>query len=665
MGASTSTALAEANASELLTPEGAKALCVSSASRAAGFCPSSSSIASPGLCRLRGFGQGSGEEGEEEAQKVDDGGDAFRNEFTPEKGHRPLSYMPANWTPGGLAANGSPGPFAEPGDDDATQNFPPPPMVRKGHGSSAPTSADDRNVVQSTASTLVPSEKEKENQGQNRPSVGGPARRLSMTSSALEGEDLVPSKALQIMLNSPGDISDYYTVCTVLGEGNFGKVRRAVVKATGAARAVKSIPKAKRKKHGQEVIIMKMIDHPNLVMLYEIFEDAENLHLVMELCMGGHLLDCLGSDGMSEVEAAVTMQQILRAVSYMHNEMISHRDVKAENCLIAGREPLERARVKVGDFGLSARFRPGQVWNARVGTPTHWAPEVLDRKYSKECDVWASGVVMYQLLCGTLPFSDENDCAQVREGALSFAGETWRKISCTAVELVSDLLLDEVPERPAAGKALKHNWFFMSVPKSVDATMKPEHLERLKTFRSMNRLKRAALTVVTTMLGDRDISAARKLFLALDLNGDGYLSADELRTCLANSGDARMENTIIDPIFQVPAESGKQQKPFSYTEFVTAIFARDRWLGDSICKAAFRNFDKNGDGKLTLENLASGKLVDKMCKQDVVSLLQELGLDCNSSIDFQEFAAMLRGGRRLGKQASPKAEHRRTSIGSV
>jgi len=446
----------------------------------------------------------------------------------------------------------------------------------------------------------------------------------------------------------------------LLGEGNFGKVFRATVQSTGAARAIKSIPKVKLKKHGQEVAIMKMIDHPNLVRLYEIFEDDENLHLVMELCTGGHLLDYIERNkSLTENETAVVMQQILRAISFMHTQKMAHRDMKAENCMIAGPQLNDRNGLKVGDFGLSSRFRLGQVWNARVGTPTHWAPEVLDRKYGQEVDVWASGVVMYHILSGELPFSDENDCQAVREGNLSFATDAWKQVSTGAVGLVSELLTDDAAERPCAKKILKSSWFNTWIPPVEDENVQPDHLERLRSFRSLNRLKRAALTVVSTMLDDRELSGYHRLFTALDMNGDGFLTIEELRLCLLKFRSSKANN--LEGIFKDGIDS-KKTKPFSYTEFVAAVcFTRDRQLSDSLCRATFRNFDKNGDGKLDRETLTAIGLLDDIPTNELKGLFRECDINRDGCIDFEEFKIMLRGGaksRLLVSQASADVRRR-------
>jgi len=455
------------------------------------------------------------------------------------------------------------------------------------------------------------------------------------------------SDALQIVVNSPGNIKDVYIVRDyLLGEGNFGKVRPAVMKATGAPRAVKCIPKTllKNKSGGvkQEVQIMKLIDHPNLVMLYDIFEDDDSLYLVMELCAGGHLLELMQrTKCFTELETAVAMQQILRAIKYLHSHQIAHRDVKAENCLVSSKGRIEHGRVKVGDFGLSRQFKPNEVFTARVGTPTHWAPEVLERKYTKKCDLWACGVVMYHILSGSLPFSDENDCEEVRKGMeVPFCTPAWCHVSDDAALLTNLLMTRDASKRPSARRILRDEWFARWIPKVEDAPFKKSHLANLRNFRSLSRLKRASLAVVVTLLGDRDIRSSRKLFASLDRNGDGLLSVVELRRRLKRCRNQEELGSVQD-IFQDGDPDQDRLRPFTFTEFLAATFAREHCLDDNLCRAAFRMFDKHGDGQISIADLASGKLLGHLSLHELRQLMEDLGPHA-STVEFEAFVHMLR-----------------------
>merc|ERR1719254_386921 len=134
--------------------------------------------------------------------------------------------------------------------------------------------------------------------------------------------------------------------------------------STGATRAIKAIDKAKMKDETRfkaEVDIQKKLDHPNIVKLYEVFQDAKKIYLVMELCTGGELFDRIVDEapsGFDEMKAAKYIRQILAALCYLHAHSFAHRDVKPENFLLHDKKP--EAALKIIDFGLACHFEAGK-----------------------------------------------------------------------------------------------------------------------------------------------------------------------------------------------------------------------------------------------------------------------------------------------------------------
>jgi calcium-dependent protein kinase len=205
-------------------------------------------------------------------------------------------------------------------------------------------------------------------------------------------------------------IRDSYDFIRVIGYGKFGVVREAVdLSGKGASVAIKSIPRSKLHDNTallmRELQVLHELDHPNIIKLYETFEDEKYLHLVMELCSGGDLHEHICNKGVfAEAEAALIMRKLLLAVNHMHNSYICHRDLKPENILYEGDE------IKIADFGISLKFGDPQKleMTSVVGTPNFVAPEVLQRRYGKECDVWSLGVILYVMLSGMMPFEGQS-----------------------------------------------------------------------------------------------------------------------------------------------------------------------------------------------------------------------------------------------------------------
>mmetsp|Transcript_8888 Transcript_8888/g.22394 ORF Transcript_8888/g.22394 Transcript_8888/m.22394 type:complete len:355 (+) Transcript_8888:126-1190(+) len=173
----------------------------------------------------------------------------------------------------------------------------------------------------------------------------------------VKGEGMSKNK---FIAENTGKIADTYDLeKKKLGEGSYGSVSKAKHKMLGTVRACKTISKAQMKnldRFKQEINIMKMMDHPNIIKLYESFDDHRNIYLVMELAVGGELFDRIIEAGhFTEVQAAMLMQQIVRAIYYMHENHVCHRDLKPENLLLGRGE--SEGLVHLIDFGLAKRFR--------------------------------------------------------------------------------------------------------------------------------------------------------------------------------------------------------------------------------------------------------------------------------------------------------------------
>lgn len=229
-----------------------------------------------------------------------------------------------------------------------------------------------------------------------------------------------------------------------IGAGGFGFVYKAQSRKSKEMVAVKAVPKLDLKRAPpstapeqlvqmrrrdaqrlrEEIKIMRLLDHPNIVMLHETFEDAESVFLVMELCSGGELLGFILESGHhSEMQAAIVMRQVFKAVRYMHSQQVCHRDLKHSNTLLLSHAPCHENVVKIVDFGLACSFTPGEVLRQCAGTVVYVAPQVLECRYDHRVDLWSCGVLLYILLCGYPPFRGETDAAimtAIRRGNYSF-----------------------------------------------------------------------------------------------------------------------------------------------------------------------------------------------------------------------------------------------------
>ncbi|XP_077962582.1 serine/threonine-protein kinase MARK2 isoform X25 [Gasterosteus aculeatus] len=211
-----------------------------------------------------------------------------------------------------------------------------------------------------------------------------------------------------------------YRLLKTIGKGNFAKVKLARHVLTGKEVAVKIIDKTQLnssslQKLFREVRIMKMLNHPNIVKLFEVIETEKTLYLVMEYASGGEVFDYLVAHGrMKEKEARAKFRQIVSAVQYCHQKCIVHRDLKAENLLLDA-----DMNIKIADFGFSNEFTLGNKLDTFCGSPPYAAPELFQgKKYDgPEVDVWSLGVILYTLVSGSLPFDGQN-LKELRERVL-------------------------------------------------------------------------------------------------------------------------------------------------------------------------------------------------------------------------------------------------------
>lgn len=348
------------------------------------------------------------------------------------------------------------------------------------------------------------------------------------------------------MRDNPGQLEGFYDVeRSNLGEGSFGSVSRANCKRTKCARAVKAIDLGTVRnpmRFEEEIKIQKQLDHPNVVRLYETFRDARKLYLVMELCTGGELFDRIVDEaptGFTEVKAAIYIRQMLSALNYLHTSKIAHRDVKPENFLLADRS--EDASLKVIDFGLASVFERGVPMKTKAGTAYYVAPEVLKGSYDEKCDIWSAGVIAFILLCGFPPFSGENDpeiLRKVKEGSFEFKSPEWDNITTGCKNLITQMLTLDVSCRPSASDLVHNPWLNFKSQAAVGPICK-QFMTRLRGFQATSKLKKVALTVLAQQLKDEQVETLKNTFRALDQNGDGILSPQEVREGLAKWGDRK------------------------------------------------------------------------------------------------------------------------------
>jgi calcium-dependent protein kinase len=404
-----------------------------------------------------------------------------------------------------------------------------------------------------------------------------------------------------------------------------------------------------------EVAILRSLDHPNILRVYDWYETPTHSYMVMEYCSGGNLLS---SDRCpyTEPQVAQVMIQVLGAMVYIHKRGIAHRDVKPENIVYAHKG--EEAPPKLIDFGLSKQsMGHGQPLNmkCRVGTLLCMSPEVIRGKYTNKADIWSVGTVAYTLLSNTRPFDGSTD-REIINNILDYGkykpmqGPVWNEVSDLAKDFCAKLMTYNPDKRPTAKEALAHAW--LRKYKSTTRITKGSSQESKNTTNTMNSIHSALLDLsrdenlgifegIVAMMAayqtpNESLQEYRDAFVEMDPTNSGTITNWQFRAAL-QKGPCNLDETTMKKIFQkIDLDNNGS---INYTEFLAlALLAQGGFDQDEI-SAVFSKIDIHGNGFISREDLCSvlgPYCAGSTCDETVASILARYGSDkdgkfCNGS----------------------------------
>ncbi|KAG2425938.1 hypothetical protein HXX76_013311 [Chlamydomonas incerta] len=513
-------------------------------------------------------------------------------------------------------------------------------------------------------------------------------------------------------------IESAYQLGRTLGQGSFGVVRAAVHIASGAEVAVKTMRKGLLRAGDiaalrREVEILHHLKgHPHISELLGVFEEPAQLHLVLEMYKGGDLFDAIISVGRhSERAAADVMRTVLTAIAYCHAMGVAHRDIKPENFMLsedphahdddddvddddagddedraAARGGAVGSRLKLIDFGLSVFCTDSCALSDTVGTSYYVAPEVLAGCYSRAADVWSAGVILHIMLAGYAPFDGRNDDDILRailKGNLDMKTDPiWQSISREAVSALTAMLERDPAKRATADQLLAMPWFGRTAAACAapSAPLPGVVSERMRRFARMNSFKREARRVVAGLMRREEVAGLVAQFRALDVNGDGKLSIQELKEGLARQelrlggpnarpltereveqllarsdldGDGLLdESEFIGATLPAAAITRKAQHALAASSAATAAAARDAAAAarpgsaggaTALLAAAFAHFDTDGSGYITEDELRAALAAHHPGGEgpDIGAIMAQFDIDGDGRIDYDEFLKMM------------------------
>ena len=435
-------------------------------------------------------------------------------------------------------------------------------------------------------------------------------------------------------------IYKYYDFIRIIGSGKFGTVREAVriskpERSVQEKRdnlpkfAVKSVHKASANHMGlelkRELLVLKDIDHPNLLNLLETYEDEGYMHFVTELCEGGSLAKKVSDKGhLNEDEARIVMGQLLLAVKYLHNNQYVHRDLKPENILFKSTEDLKS--LKIVDFGLSKKIEKRNSLNSKVGTPHYMAPEVIAKKYGEKCDIWSLGITAFVILTGNHPFKGnftKHIFNQVTNANIDT--EALTGLSSQAKDFISKMLVKKPSRRLSAEEALKHPWLCVSNIPSQPLTL---------NFQTQSGFVQTCKRVMMKISNSSKLEELRKACLDIDTECCGYINTKCLKKYLEkNYTPEEAANTLR--YFK-----GKLQMKYSYFLLQTSgfeVFDMEDY------KVVFKYFDFDNDGYISTEDIVSSlyKTDVLLCLEEKAQLEKDLEGLQDFSMNLEEFKEYL------------------------
>ena len=422
------------------------------------------------------------------------------------------------------------------------------------------------------------------------------------------------------------DINLYYEITkNLLGKGSYGKVQLGYLKNTNIQRAIKIIEKSKVKnveRFKLEVEIMMKLDHPNVLRLYDYFEDDTHVYLVLELCSGGELFDrIIEKKYYSESEANIIFKQIMKAIMHCHMQGVCHRDLKPENFIMISKD--DPYTLKLIDFGLSRTFDNNDVnvlaqkknvdnvpqgkrhtravLMTKAGTPFYIAPEVLTGNYNEKCDVWSAGVILYILMCGYPPFYGENNkqiLDEVKKGKLDFTSVEWNNKSPAALDIIRKMIAPH-ESRLFADEVLKQEWMIVDKENKISSSKVKKLFSNIKEYSNLDLPRKTIIYFLARSFYEEEISAYHKYFDIFDPESKGCITLENF--C-----------KVLDEHIKIPAKEAEaifrnldifETGQLGYSSFIASAIHHSKYFNEKRLGIFFQIADVDKSGRLTEANL--------------------------------------------------------------
>jgi len=440
-------------------------------------------------------------------------------------------------------------------------------------------------------------------------------------------------------------IDKYYRFIKELGHGSFGQVYRCQRISTGDVYACKKFVKKfikNKKRLKTEIDLLRATDHPNIIKLYETFEDKHHLYLIMEECSGGELFQRLALNAKNnklytEKDAAKMMKQILEAVNYLHYHGVCHRDLKPENILLSSMD--EFSQLKLIDFGLSKVLKTmDDIMKGEVGTLYYMAPEVILGNYNEKCDVWSCGVILYIMLSGNPPFYSKNEeklKKKICEMKYNFDIPAFSKVSEDAKDLIRQIFVDS-ESRPTISDILNSTWVKENAPNASSESLNIDW-GRIMKYSKLNLVQKSVINYRAFHMTTSEAQEFIDMFKLIDENSDGVLTIDEIKNGIKHCkfNFKINEDNLIKLFNDMDIDKNGL---INYTEFVSALMDYEKSIKQEHLIACFQNYDEDHSGKISFKEFC--KILrpqNEKERKELKELYDRFDDNGDGEIDIDEF----------------------------
>ncbi len=509
----------------------------------------------------------------------------------------------------------------------------------------------------------------------------------------------IPSSSTDIIIKTDTlvrsyDFSPYkkYEELSILGEGTYGLVKKVCLinnkKTIRAMKIIskKNILKGQSNKLFEEIEILRRLEHPNIMKIYEYFIDDKNIYIITEFCDQGDLLGKMKKlYSMSELVVKYLMSQILDALAYLHDNRVFHGDIKLENIMlyktsrkkikrftvinkdlnsdvnlqnkldnVSGQtsdyvEDMSNYEIKLIDFGCSKYLtkKKNNVLSGIVGTSIYCSPEVIDNSYDEKSDEWSCGVLMYILLYGDTPFAgntEEEIFENIKNYNIDF--DKLENVSENCLDLIKKLINPKKQYRITALEALRHPFFTEKLnPKNILTHHKD--LSILKRYKKIKKYPTILHKVVVAYccfnyISQEEEKKLKELFLFLDENNVKKLREKDFIRGFEKAKISISPLEIKDLMNLLDSDGSKV---IEYQEFLRAFCDKDLLLNNDNLKIIFEIIDKDKKGYININDIKDfilGNDKNKLKESAMKNLSKKIGIDNNSKIEFKQFCDIIR-----------------------